>query len=136
MNTFLWVGYAIIDSVIQNNTLWDRLIVTLFRRSHLHIRITFSKTFSTTCTEAMLEIFGGDYCTSLHTLRGRCGDIQLCGYMSTVAYPGRKIKLITLNQRVVNCSRIQQTIDAQLKGSNISVPISQLDQGEDLTNFY
>ena len=95
--------------------------------------LPFPKTFST--TEAILEIFGGGYCTSLHTLRGRCGDIQLCGYMSTVAYPGRKFKLITLNQRVINCSRIQQTIDAQLKGSNISVPVSQLYQGEDLTNF-
>lgn len=77
-------------------------------------------------TEALLEVFGIEYCSSLRSLRGSHDKLAVYGVLSTIAYPGRKLKLITLNGRIVDNARIQQTIDSLLKASLINIPNTTL----------
>ncbi|XP_067939925.1 DNA mismatch repair protein Mlh3-like [Watersipora subatra] len=70
--------------------------------------------------EAVLCVFGIEYCNQLHTLKASCGSIQVAGVVSTVAYPGKKAKIITLNHRQMSSRRIQLSVDTVLKASKIN----------------
>lgn len=77
-----------------------------------------------TSSEAILEVYGIEYCSSLRSLRGTHEKLSIFGVLSTIAYTSRKLKLLTLNGRLLESPRIQQTIDSLLKNSLINVPSS------------
>lgn len=77
------------------------------------------------CVDAILDTHGSDYCSNIHSLRGSHSCIQIVGVVSTAAYRGKKIKLVTVNHRQLGSQRIQQSIDAQLKASAISASSSK-----------
>lgn len=71
--------------------------------------------------DTISTIFGGDYCAKLKPISGTHDQLQVQGVVSAQAYPSQKMKLISLNRRVLKPNKLHQTVERELKDSLINI---------------
>lgn len=77
--------------------------------------------------ETIATIFGSSYCSKLRPISGTHNQLQVQGCVSADAYPSRKLRIVSLNKRILKPNRLHQAIEKELKGSLINIPTSAAD---------